>query len=207
MSKVIEDIRNKILYELHKMGFEINPHPHPATSSKNGLKKLHVVRRLEILQRYNEKLSEITKIILKRYHNNVVIWDAINPKIIKVDADDELYQIFLWFNIFWWSLPYERPVGRVIRYIIYDYGNDLPIGAVQLASPILKCKARDEYLGINKENRPYWVNQSLYGHRVGAFPPYHKIGANRLVAMSLASTDLRKLYIKKYKNRRKRRWI
>jgi len=64
------------------------------------------------------------------------------------------------------------------------------------------CRARDKYLGITKEKRDYWINQSLYGQRVGALPPYNKIFGGKLVSMSLVSVEVRKEYHKKYHGRK-----
>ena len=197
-----EALRRSLLRRLEELGFKVNPHLHPPEGSKNALKRVHEARRREVIDRYRRRLESITPLVLEKYHGRTIFVEEITPEIIPVEYGTTLYEEFLWFSILWWSLPHERSVGRVLRYIIYDRGNDLPMGLVTLMSPIMSISARDEYLGIDRERRPYWINQSLQAQRVGALPPYHRIGVNRLVAMSLASSDVRRLYHDKYGSRR-----
>jgi len=70
-----------------------------------------------------------------------------------------------------------------------------------LQSPPLRSAVRDKFLGLNKENIDYWINQSLYGQRIGALPPYNELLGGKMVALSLTSNEVRDLYAKKYENR------
>ncbi len=197
-----EALRESLLKRLEELGFKVNPHLHPPAGSKNSLKRIHEARRREVIEQYRERLEAVTPLIIDKYHGRVVEIEEIYPEIVPVERGTPLYEEFLWFSVLWWSLPHERAVGRVVRYMIYDRGNGLPMGLVTLMSPIMSVSARDKYLGICKEDRPYWVNQSLQGQRVGALPPYHRLGANRLVAMSLASSEVRRIYYDKYGSRK-----
>lgn len=203
--KKIRELRENVTRYLQDLGFSINPHLKPKKSDKNFLRILHQRRRLEKLQKYRHFIERYYPIVREYYKNSI----EINPEDIQLEIkfidrkkDPEDYALFKWWNLVWWSLPYERSVGRRIYYMLFDVNHNLPFGLVVLQSPVMYCKARDEYLGITKENRDYWINQSLYGQRVGALPPYNEILGGKMVAMSLLSTEIRKEYRKKYSNKK-----
>ena len=99
----------------------------------------------------------------------------IDPEIIEIEGGSQEENFFRWWNIVWWSLPYERAYGRQMRFIIWDKYHNAPIGLIGLQSPILSWRARDKHLGIKPDERDFWVNQSLNAQRVGALPPYNDI--------------------------------
>jgi len=197
------ELKNIILLNLKKKGFLINPHLRPANTSKNFLKKLHEERRLEILMKYRKFIEDAYPLIKDIYDNSIEIEpEKIKLKLLFIERDDEEFIIFKWFSLVWWSLPYEKTIGRVVRYLVFDKTHKLPFGLVQLQSPILRCEARDKFLGIHPSERDYWINQSLHAQRVGALPPYHLIGGNKLMAMTLVLKEINDYYRKKYKNKK-----
>ena len=113
----------------------------------------------------------------------------VRPKLVLVEKNTCWETIFRWWNLTWWSLPYERSYGRQMRYVIWDEYHEAPIGLLGLQSPILSWSVRDQYLGITKERRDYWVNQSLSAQRLGALPPYNRIIGGKLIAL-LASSNI-----------------
>jgi len=201
----VGELREKVTRYFQDLGFSINPHLKPKKSDKSFLRILHQKRRLEKLKKYRYFLESYYPAVREYYRNST----EINPEDIQLEIkfidrkkNPEDYALFKWWNLVWWSLPYERSVGRRIYYMLFDVNHNLPFGLVVLQSPVMYCKARDEYLGITKENRDYWINQSLYGQRVGALPPYNEILGGKMVAMSLSSTEIRKKYRKKYANKK-----
>jgi hypothetical protein len=57
---------------------------------------------------------------------------------------------------------------------------------------------RDNALGIPREELDIWVNKSMNAQRVGALPPYNELLGGKLVALTLASNEIRESYKKKY---------
>lgn len=203
--KEIEELKEKIVRYFQDLGFSVNPHLKPKKTDKNFLRTLHQKKRLEKLKKYEDFIRGFYPIIREYYGNHVEIKpEDIQLKIKFIDPKKNLedYILFKWWNLVWWSIPYERSVGRRIYYMLFDINHNLPFGLVVLQSPVMYCKARDEYLGITKENRDYWINQSLYGQRIGSLPPYNEILGGKMVAMSLVSTEVRKEYRKKYSNKK-----
>ena len=107
-------------------------------------------------------------------------------------------KLFRWWNLIWWSIPYERAYGRQMRYILWDVTHDSPFGLIGLQSAQLKMKSRDDFLGIPREKQDWWVNMSLSAQRVGALPPYNQLLGGKMVALTLGSSELRDEYRKKY---------
>lgn len=51
--------------------------------------------------------------------------ENIDPKKIELElrevrADSLESKLFLWWNLIWWSLPYEEPIGRQMRFLLWD---------------------------------------------------------------------------------------
>ncbi len=200
--KDIEELRTKILNYFKEVGFEIGSGLKPKKTTKNFLRKLHEQRRIEQLKKNRRFICENIHLLKRYYEKKEVIYvDEIELELRFIETRSEEYTLFKLWNLIWWSLPYERSVGRQMRYMLFDVSHGLPFGIVTLQSPILRCEARDKFLGIDAEHRDYWINQSLYAQRVGALPPYNIIGGGRMVAMSLSSQELRYAYREKYEGK------
>jgi hypothetical protein len=106
--------------------------------------------------------------------------------------------IFKWWNFVWWSIPYVRPYGRQMRFVLWDTHHDKPFGLIGLQSAPLKMNIRDTHLGISRESRDWWINMSMSAQRVGALPPYNQLLGGKMVAMALAAKELREFYREKY---------
>ena len=124
----------------------------------------------------------------------------IRPKLIEVKTGTIHAELFRWWNLTWWSLPYERSYGRQMRFVVWDEYHNAPIGLIGLQSPILSWNVRDRHLGITPEKRDFWVNQSMNAQRLGALPPYNKFLGGKLVASLLASDVVRQSFHNKYKD-------
>lgn len=125
----------------------------------------------------------------------------IQPELRVVSAGSEEEILFRWWNLCWWSIPYQPSYGRQMRYLVWDKGHDCVMGLLCLQSPVLRMAARDQYLGIQQSDVDYWVNQSMSASRVGAIPPYNDLIGGKLVAMAATSNEVRREYTSKYSSR------
>ena len=128
--------------------------------------------------------------------------NKIQPKLIEVKSGTKWEVLFKWWCFAWWSIPYERPIGRQMRFIVWDEYHKSIIGLTGLQSPILAWNVRDQHLSISRDDREVYVNQSLNAQRVGALPPYNDLLGGKLVASLLLSKELRLSFQRKYKNRK-----
>lgn len=198
------ELRRRVRIAMKKQGYKIE---------KNGVLKLknddresrrqaHYLSKAERVIEQEKFLLDNLETIKKFLVNGSDLdIDKIDPVIKEVKENSLEAILFKWWNIVWWSLPYERAYGRQMRFVIWDRYHKAPMGLIGLQSPILKWSARDTYLGITTEGRDYWINQSLSAQRLGALPPYNDILGGKLVALLMTSDVVRKKFKEKYNNR------
>lgn len=172
-------------------------------TNREGKRSAHQHARESRLTNHIKLLEEYLPIVKSKLISTESIdVDKIKPRLIEVpEKKSKISKLFLWWNLVWWSLPYEKAYGRQMRFIIWDDYHDAPMGLIGLQSPILKWNPRDSYLGIPHETRDYWVNQSMSAQRLGALPPYNKLLGGKLVASVVTSTEIRQSFYDKYHDR------
>ncbi len=193
LKKEIRKILKKQGYEVKKNQFSLAVMDHDTKRS------VHDLAKEERIEKRKDFISRSTK-IAKKYlidGNNIDV-RKIKPRLIEVLPDTEWEVLFRWWNLVWWSLPYERAYGRQMRYIVWDQHHKSIIGLIGLQSPILSWSVRDKHLGIPADTRDYWVNQSLSAQRLGAVPPYNSILGGKLVAYLVGADLIRRKYAQKY---------
>ena len=200
--KISENIlRNKIIESLKSQGFYVNPHLRPKKNEKDAIRRIHKQKRKEQVKLHkNFLLSNFKEIKKFSVNGNELEPDKIDLELIEVKPDSFESKLFFWWNLVWWSLPFDKPIGRQMRFVLWDKCHNAPFGLIGLQSPPLASSVRDRYLGLNNGNSEYWINQSMYGQRIGALPPYNELLGGKMVALSLTSNELRKAYAKKYDN-------
>jgi len=129
-----------------------------------------------------------------------IIPERISLELREVQSDSFEEVLFKWWNLIWWSIPFQRSYGRQMRFLLWDTTHDAPFGLICLQSPVLKMSVRDNYLGIPKDELDIWVNKSMNAQRVGALPPYNELLGGKMVALTLTCNEIRETYRKKYKN-------
>jgi hypothetical protein len=202
--KINEDVlRNKIVESLKSQGFAVNPHLRPKNDEKDTLKRIHEQKRKEQLKLHKnfliKNLKEIKKYLIS---GKKLEPEKIDLELIEVKPNSFYSKLFFWWNLVWWSLPYDKPIGRQMRFILWDNYHNSPLGLFCLQSPPLRSAVRDNFLDLNNGNIDYWINQSLYGQRIGALPPYNDLLGGKMVALSLTSNEVRDIYTKKYENKK-----
>lgn len=196
-------LRKRVINHIKSQGLEINPHVKSKNAKKDTYRKIHKMKK-------EERMAEHKKFLLKNLDliqdysidGRDVNPDKIDLKLVEVKRGTEESRMHFWWNLVWWSLPYQQPIGRVMRFLVWDEYHNAPFGLFCLQSPSIRMKARDDYLGLNRENAVFWINMSLYGQRIGALPPYNELIGSKMVALSISSNEVRKNYEKKYKGRK-----
>ena len=199
MSNEADALRSRVIKALREQGFLINPHLKARTNDKQTIRQIHELKRKEAIGRHRKFLAEnLTE--MKRYSldGDEIEPSKINLKMIMVEGETFESRVFFWWNLVWWSLPYTHPIGRQMRFVLWDEYHDAPFGLIGLQSPPLRSSVRDKFLGLDRENVDYWINQSMYGHRIGALPPFNYLIGTRMVALALTSNEVREAYKMKY---------
>ncbi len=197
------ELRNKIIESLKSQGFKVNPHLRPKKNEKDTLRRIHKKKRIEQLKLHKNFLLDNLKEIKQFSVRGAELKpEKIDLKLIEIKPDSLESKIFLWWNLIWWSLPFDRPIGRQMKFILWDNYHNAPFGLVGLQSPPLRSSVRDKFLGLNQKNVDYWINQSMYAQRIGALPPYNELLGGKMAALSLVSNELRDIYTKKYEGKK-----
>ncbi|MHA2621516.1 MAG: Druantia anti-phage system protein DruA [bacterium JZ-2024 1] len=194
-------LRKRIIQVLKEQGFKINPHLRPKGCSKTTYRKIHQKARFEQLSLHKKFLVDSIKKVTNYCRNgSEIIPERISLELREVQSDSFEEILFRWWNLIWWSIPFQRSYGRQMRFLLWDTAHDAPFGLICLQSPVLKMSVRDNYLGIPKDELDIWVNKSMHAQRVGALPPYNELLGGKMVALALSCNEIRECYSRKYEN-------
>lgn len=193
-------LRSKIIDSLNHQGFSVNGHVEPLQFNKETYRHIHDFSKKEQINLQRKFVEEGFEIARKYLVNG----KDLNPSEIElefrmIEEGTEEHKIYRWWNLVWWSVPYQRAYGRQMRFLLWDKIHNAPFGLIGLQSPILKMSIRDDYLEIPNETLDLWVNKSMQAQRLGAIPPYNQLLGGKMVAMSLTASELRRAYKRKYK--------
>ncbi len=199
-----ESLRKRVISVLRKQGYSVCGRSFVLKdNSRDNRRGVHLLARAERMSDSEEfilkNVSVIDKYLIDGKKINI---DKIDPQIIEVQEGTQYETIFKWWNLVWWSLPYERAYGRQMRFVVWDRYHNAPIGLIGLQSPILSWSVRDKKLGITFDKRDYWVNQSMSAQRLGALPPYNYLLGGKLVACLMTSDVIRKRFAAKYEGKK-----
>lgn len=196
-------MRNRIIGVMKRQEFKVNPHLRLPAEDKQTYRKIQHSAKMG-------QISEHEKFLL-RFFNRAkechldgkdVIPENIELELREVRPESHEERLFRWWNMVWWSMPYQHAYGRQMRFILWDRGHNAPFGLIHLQSPLLRMKPRDEYLDIPPERLDHWANMSMNAQRIGALPPYNDLIGGKMVALALTANEIRDTYKRKYEGKR-----
>ncbi len=199
----IKALRKKVLLSLEKQGFIFDGERIglPRNIDKEGLRELHreaVQTRRETSRR--GLIRHEPRLLSFIADGREVHPTKISPRLTLVDRDSENELLFRYVSLHW-SIPVSSGYGRRLRFLVLDDSNDKLIGLFGLGDPVFSLAARDEWIGWNKEQRRSRLRHVMDAFVLGAVPPYSHLLGGKLVAMLLASDEVRKAFQKKYRGR------
>ena len=197
----IRALRKKVILSLEKQGFLFDGAKIslPERIDKKGLRRLH----REAVQTKIER----SKKGLKRHEPRLLSYIAdgrdvnpekILPRLAMVEPDSENELLFRYASLHW-SIPVSSGYGRRLRFVVFDQNNGKMIGLFGLGDPVFGIAARDKWIGWNKDQRRAKLKHVMDAFVLGAVPPYSHLLCGKLVAMLLASDEVRKAFQKKYR--------
>lgn len=203
MNREAERLKEKLIRALGEQGFSINPHIKPINNEKDVLRNVHYSKKVEQLKLHRSFIdNNFDKMQKYSINGSDVEPEKIDLECIEIKSRKSfLSKLFFWWNLIWWSLPYTKPIGRQMRFVVWDRYHDAPFGLIGLQSPPIRSTTRDKYLGLSNKEGHLWINQSMYGQRIGALPPYNDLLGGKMVAMALTSNEIREAYKEKYENK------
>lgn len=196
-------LRDRILNLVAGSGFVVDRRLRPADHTKEAYKSVQAVARLAQMQEHRRFLGRFAdRARACGLDGRNLDPERIDLELRRVESGTFESDLFLWWNLVWWSMPYQPSYGRRMRYMLWDVHHGAPFGMFLLQSPLLRMRARDEYLGIAGENADVWTNQSMSAQRVGALPPYNKLLGGKMAALAMTADEVRAHYSEKYAGRR-----
>jgi len=166
-----EELKKRIIDSISNQGFYVNGHVSLLADDKAAYKAVQSFSRTEQIQAHSNFLSKASKTVSKYF----ISGSKINPSKIDLELREVTPNsfeetIYKWWNLMWWSVPYQRPYGRQMRFVLWDKYHNAPFGLIGLQSPVLKMAVRDNHLKLPKEDLDIWVNKSMQAQRLGALP-------------------------------------
>ncbi len=203
MALTAEELRQLIIDELESLSFSFDEKGDliPPTSDKEAVKLLHKPsREIEL-----EKAQEWIKHKLPRYSHFFADGQDISPHLIKpvlVQVADRWHNDLFRLARYYWSIPYSSGFGRRLRYLLLDDNNGKLIGIFGLQSPPISFPARDRLFNYPEGRKTELVNQTMDIFTLGALPPYNRLLGGKLVALAVASNQVRDDYRRVYAERK-----
>ena len=197
----INSLRRKVILSLEKQGFLFHGGKIslPAEIDKEGIRKLHkeaVQTRIEKSKR--GLIRHEPKLLSYIADGREVAPNKIFPLLIQVQPETENELLFRYASLHW-SIPVSSGYGRRLRFLVFDESNGKLIGLFGLGDPVFSLAARDKWIGWNKEQRRRRLKHVMDAFVLGAVPPYSQLLCGKLIAMLLASDEVRKAFKKKYR--------
>jgi hypothetical protein len=197
-------LKQKVAEVLQQQGFLLGEKAFSIKdSSRETTRSVHEIAKLERLSKHRDFILRNLELAQSYMVSGADIdVSKIRPKLKIVEKNSVNEKLFRWWNLTWWSLPYEPAYGRQMRYIVWDDYHNAPMGLIGLQSPILSWSVRDNYLRIKPDQRDFWVNQSLSAQRLGSLPPYNFILGGKLVASMMTTDTVRRAFARKYRDQK-----
>ncbi len=197
------ELKEKIIKSLEGQGFIVDNDSIflPDCSDKEDIRRMHGQAVTSKIQRSAKGLKRYENHLIKRLaFGNEVVPKRISPYLKQVlpDSEDEL--LFRYVSLHW-SIPVSSGYGRRLRFLVLDRHTDKLMGIFGLGDPVFDLAARDKWVGWNREDRRNRLHHVMDAFVLGAVPPYSFLLSGKLVAMLVASNEVREAFRAKYANR------
>jgi len=198
-----DNLKLQLIDSLVHQGFELRDERLllPSDLTKEKLRELHKEATRHRIARSREGLAGHESILLARMaHGQDLVPEDIRPEIVQVQPDSEDELLFRYASLHW-TIPVSSGYGRRLRFLILDGANRKLIGIVGLGDPVFSLAHRDSWIGWTKEDRRERLHHVMDAFVLGAVPPYSYLLCGKLVAMLVASNEVREAFKQKYAGR------
>ncbi len=127
--------------------------------------------------------------------------EAILPRLVLVEPESE-HELLFRYACLHWSIPVSSGYGRRLRFLVFDESNGKLIGLFGLGDPVYSLKARDSWIGWDRETKARNLYHVMDAYVLGAVPPYSFLLGGKLVALMVCSREVRNAFRKKYSGAR-----
>jgi hypothetical protein len=205
-----EQVQLLLMRDLTRLGWRLRSNPNipntfefapPDTYDKRVTRQTMAYARNQIINDNKTWIETHLPLARKNLaHGHDVLSSSIIPRIevCRTQESQNLFRIYRYY----WSSPYSEYVGRRIRLLIRDDGikGSPVIGIAALGSSIIHIPDRDNWIGWDTKTRTNRIVFIMDAYVLGALPPYNHLLGGKLIAYLLASNEVRRIFIQKYKN-------
>lgn len=124
----------------------------------------------------------------------------IRPYLVEV-LPDSFDELLFRYAALHWSVPVSSGYGRRIRFLVKDRHNGKLIGLFGLGDPVFSLASRDAWVGWDQRARLERLRNVMDAFVLGSVPPYSSLLCGKLVAMLVASEEVRRAFHRKYHRR------
>ncbi len=195
-----EALREQILISLRDQGFIVGHDGliQPGAWDKVAIRQLHYQALQSRIERAREGLERHESRLLGYIaEGDDVQPDKISPVLREVEPDSEDELLFRYARLHW-SVPISAGYGRRLRFLIFDRHNEKLIGLFGLGDPVFGVGPRDRWVAWTRATRKERLRYVMDAFVIGAVPPYSYLLCGKLVAMLLASEEVREAFRRKY---------
>jgi Domain of unknown function (DUF4338) len=200
-------LRDRIQNSLRKQGFVLrnNELLLPDHADKDTLRNLHALAVQSRIEQARPGLERHEPRLLRHIASGAeVVPERISPRLVEVEMGTENELLFRYARLHW-SIPVSAGYGRRIRFLVIDDSNDRLIGIIGLGDPVYSLKPRDEWIGWSRDAKRQHIRDVMDAFVLGAVPPYSQLLCGKLVALLVASDEVREAVTRKYWGRHS--WI
>lgn len=196
-----EALKKLIIRSLRKQGFQVNSNGRVTTlagSNKEHIRGLHAEAVLHQIDKGRGKLApKEAKLIEYVANGSEIVPELVSPRLVEAKSDTFEGALFRYAALHW-SIPISTGYGRRLRFLVMDEQNDKLIGLIGLADPVFNLGVRDKWIGWDKQAQQSNLSHVMDAFVLGAVPPYSQLLCGKLVAMLVASKEVREAFKRKY---------
>ncbi len=199
-----ELLRSAIIRSLRKQGYRVHDGiihlpKDPTKDDFRALNELALHKKLEVsgpgVRSYEDQLIQYIA------DGHQVITNEIRPKLVVVRPGSENELLFRYACLHW-SIPVSAGYGRRLRFLVFDESNGKLMGLFGLGDPVYSMRARDNWIGWDKENKAQHLYHIMDAYVLGAVPPYSFLLGGKLIALLVCSNEVRDAFREKYNGKK-----
>lgn len=116
-----KELREKVINAIKSQGFEVDPYVGPPNNSKEAYKLVQNDARIEQILLHKKFLKDNLNLVKKYCRNgDEIVPENIQLELREVKPNSLEAIVFSWWDLAWWSMPYQHPYGRQMRFILWD---------------------------------------------------------------------------------------
>ena len=199
-----DELKKLIVNSLEEQGFIIEDDQIklPPDLDKRKIRELHKMAIQHKIDNAGIELKRKEKILIQFIASGKEINPhKIKPCLVEV-SPNSLDEVLFRYASLHWSIPVSSGYGRRLRFLVMDAYHEKLIGLIGLGDPVFSLKARDEWVKWGHEEKRQRLRYVMDAFVLGAVPPYSYLLCGKLVAMIVASNEVREAFRKKYGEKR-----